>query len=68
VCPGAVDTRMLQENLGSGVDKALVGANHPIGRLASPEEIARAVLWLCSEDAGYVVGHALVVDGGLTVQ
>lgn len=68
VCPGAVDTQMLQDNLGGGVDKALVGANHPIGRLASPEEIARAVLWLCSEDAGYVVGHALVVDGGLTVQ
>lgn len=68
VCPGAVDTQMLQDNLGGGVDKALVGANHPIGRLASPEEIARAVLWLCSADAGYVVGHALVVDGGLTVQ
>jgi len=68
VCPGAVDTQMLQDNLGGGVDKALVGANHPIGRLASPEEIARAVLWLCSEDSGYVVGHALVVDGGLTVQ
>lgn len=68
VCPGAVDTQMLQDNLGGGVDKSLVGANHPIGRLASPEEIARAVLWLCSEDAGYVVGHALVVDGGLTVQ
>ncbi len=68
VCPGAVDTQMLAENLGGGVDKSLVGANHPIGRLASPEDIARAVLWLCSEDAGYVVGHALVVDGGLTVQ
>ena len=68
VCPGAVDTQMLQENLGGGVDKSLVGANHPIGRLASAEDIARAVLWLCSEDAGYVLGHALVVDGGLTVQ
>jgi len=68
VCPGAVDTPMLQENLGNGVDKSLVGAYHPIGRLASPEDIARAVLWLCSADAGYVVGHALVVDGGLTVQ
>ena len=68
VCPGAVDTQMLQDNLGGGVDKSLVGANHPIGRLASSEDIARAVLWLCSEDAGYVVGHALVVDGGLTIQ
>ena len=68
VCPGAVDTQMLQDNLGGGMDKSLVGANHPIGRLASSDDIARAVLWLCSDDAGYVLGHALVVDGGLTVQ
>lgn len=68
VCPGAVDTPMLQENLAPGVDKSLVGANHPIARLASPEEIAEAILWLCSDSASYVVGHALVVDGGLTVQ
>jgi Enoyl-(Acyl carrier protein) reductase len=39
----------------------------PIGRLGRPEEIADAVLWLCSPGASFVIGHALVVDGGYTI-
>ena len=40
----------------------------PLGRLGRPEEIAAAVLWLCSPGARFVIGHALVVDGGYTVR
>jgi NAD(P)-dependent dehydrogenase (short-subunit alcohol dehydrogenase family) len=42
--------------------------NVPIGRLGRPEEIASAVLWLCSSHAGFMIGHALPVDGGYTIR
>jgi NAD(P)-dependent dehydrogenase (short-subunit alcohol dehydrogenase family) len=42
--------------------------DQPIGRLGRPEEIAAPVLWLCSPGASFVIGHALVVDGGYTVR
>jgi NAD(P)-dependent dehydrogenase (short-subunit alcohol dehydrogenase family) len=40
----------------------------PLGRLGRPEEIAEAVVWLCSDAASFVIGHALAVDGGAVVQ
>jgi NAD(P)-dependent dehydrogenase (short-subunit alcohol dehydrogenase family) len=40
----------------------------PIGRLGRPEEVAAAVLWLCSSGASFVIGHALIVDGGYTIR
>ena len=43
-------------------------SEEPIGRMGRPEEIASAVLWLCSDAAAFIVGHALVIDGGQTVQ
>lgn len=53
----------------SGDDQAYddIAKNVPIGRAGMPEEIASAVLWLCSPGSSYVVGHALTVDGGMTV-
>jgi NAD(P)-dependent dehydrogenase (short-subunit alcohol dehydrogenase family) len=46
---------------------AEIAQNDPIGRAGRPEGIASAVLWLCSPGASYIVGHALTVDGGMTV-
>ncbi len=68
VCPGAVDTQIARDVVG-GNEKAYqdMVRQIPIGRIGRPEEIASTVLWLCSPGAGYVVGHALVVDGGGTV-
>jgi NAD(P)-dependent dehydrogenase (short-subunit alcohol dehydrogenase family) len=42
--------------------------DQPLGRLGRPEEIAAAVLWLCSPDASFVIGHALAADGGYTAR
>jgi NAD(P)-dependent dehydrogenase (short-subunit alcohol dehydrogenase family) len=69
VCPGYIDTPMMGRFTG-GTDegRAKVIAEEPIGRMGKPEEIAAAVIWLCSDTAAFVVGHALVMDGGQTVQ
>ena len=67
ICPGIVDTAMIGRVSG-GTDEgrdAMI-SQEPIGRMGRPEEIASAVLWLCSELGGFTVGHALVVDGGQT--
>ncbi len=68
ICPGIIDTAMMGRFTG-GTDEGrdAVIAQEPIGRMGRPEEIASAVLWLCSDLGGFTVGHALVVDGGQTV-
>jgi NAD(P)-dependent dehydrogenase (short-subunit alcohol dehydrogenase family) len=66
VCPGWTDTPIihgLQED--PEVMKRIIG-RVPAGRLGRPEEIAAAVLWLCGGESSFAVGHAMVLDGGLT--
>lgn len=70
LCPGATATPMSLDWLAAQPDPeaanaALVG-KHPLGRLATPDEQARAALFLASEAASFVTGHALLVDGGYT--
>jgi len=70
ICPGGTDTPMLQGFLGDARPPAdavaELGARLPMGRVARPEEIAAAALFLVSDDASYVTGIALPVDGGAT--
>jgi NAD(P)-dependent dehydrogenase (short-subunit alcohol dehydrogenase family) len=67
VCPGTIDTPMVADMLAKGeLDMAEAVRNQPIGRLGQADEIAAAVLWLCSAAASFVVGVALPVDGGYT--
>jgi NAD(P)-dependent dehydrogenase (short-subunit alcohol dehydrogenase family) len=68
VCPGIIDTPMMQRFTGGTPEGvARVIAQEPIGRMGKPEEIAAAVVWLCSDSAAFVIGHAMVIDGGQTV-
>jgi NAD(P)-dependent dehydrogenase (short-subunit alcohol dehydrogenase family) len=67
ICPGIIDTEMMRRFTGdSDEGRAAVIAQEPVGRMGRPEEIAAAVLWLCSDEAAFTVGHAMVVDGGQT--
>ncbi|MHB1949653.1 MAG: SDR family NAD(P)-dependent oxidoreductase [Gammaproteobacteria bacterium] len=68
VCPGFVDTPMT-DRAGeiSPKLKKRIPAMHPMGRVATPEEIAHAVLYLCSDESTFTTGSSMVVDGGLTI-
>jgi NAD(P)-dependent dehydrogenase (short-subunit alcohol dehydrogenase family) len=69
VCPGSTRTPMVDGFSGGDarVEEAMAAAS-PMRRLAEPEEIARTVVWLCSNEASFVNGHALAVDGGAVIQ
>jgi NAD(P)-dependent dehydrogenase (short-subunit alcohol dehydrogenase family) len=68
VCPGIIATPMMERfTEGTPEGRQRVIAQEPVGRMGTPEEIAEAVVWLCSDATAFVVGHALVIDGGQTV-
>lgn len=68
VCPGTARSQMVDQWMaGSAEAEAAVASLHPIGRIAEPREIAEAAVWLASDAASFVVGSALVVDGGYTI-
>lgn len=69
VAPGAVDTGMLWRTVHESQDNfKKISALHPMGRVATADEVASAILWLCSDAAGFATGHVLNVDGGYTAQ
>ena len=69
VAPGAVDTGMLWRTVHESEENfKKVSSLHPMGRVATADEVANAALWLCSDAASFVTGHVLNVDGGYTAQ
>ncbi|GAX35386.1 SDR family oxidoreductase [Nodularia sp. NIES-3585] len=67
VCPGAIETDMLTRSFGEE-GKIQLRSSHPIGRLGKSEEIAKSVIWLCSDAASFITGQSIAIDGGFTVQ
>lgn len=69
VCPGVIETPMTDKILAASPEyRPLMEALAPMGRFGQPEEVAEAVLWLCSSRASFVTGHPLVIDGGAVAQ
>jgi NAD(P)-dependent dehydrogenase (short-subunit alcohol dehydrogenase family) len=65
ICPGSTDTPMLQASMAENAQvKKMILAGQPGGRLGTPDEIAEAAVWLCSDRASFVTGHSMLVDGG----
>ena len=68
IAPGAVQTDLLNRMSGGEEAAEAIAQAIPNRRISSPDEISGAVIWLCSDEATYVNGHTLVINGGFTIQ
>jgi len=69
VCPGFIRTPLLERFINHNLElEAQLVQLEPVGRIGTPEEVAEAVVWLCSDAASFVTGHAMTVDGGYVAQ
>ena len=68
ICPGVVNTDMTKPFLKTQKDKEFMDNEHPIGRIGQPEEVGKAVLYFASDDASWITGAILAVDGGESVK
>ncbi len=69
ICPGVIHTAMVERLIGGDNEKEKAfTALEPVNRMGRPEEIARAAVWLCSDDASFVTGHPLAADGGFVAR
>ena len=66
ICPGGVDTPMLQPMLTTEERQARVAKSHPLGRLGTPLDIAQCALFLASDEASWITGATIPVDGGVS--
>jgi NAD(P)-dependent dehydrogenase (short-subunit alcohol dehydrogenase family) len=70
ICPGYIRTPMVTavlQQAGAALEEQMI-ASEPVGRMGHPEEVAEAVVWLCSDAASFVTGHTMTVDGGYVAQ
>jgi NAD(P)-dependent dehydrogenase (short-subunit alcohol dehydrogenase family) len=66
IAPGIMNTRLAAFVINNPESRKIMLDRIPMGRFAEPDEIARPILWMCSDDASYLSGHLMVVDGALS--
>jgi NAD(P)-dependent dehydrogenase (short-subunit alcohol dehydrogenase family) len=67
VAPGPIETGLLHRMVGDAIPMSVIADQVPMGRIAQPAEVAEGILWLASDNASFVTGHTLAIDGGFTV-